>query len=220
MLKKLGDRAEFWTVLAIAYGALLVDAGRYFLQHPSGAPIEVSDVELWTTLAYELLAGGLVLLLLRLRGAAWSEFRPRISGLDTWLGSLLFLVAVLLISVAYGLAGALPGGEDRLAPSPVSATFSIPVVVLVAAVNPVFEEWLHLGYVQSRLRPYGAATAVGGALLLRLLIHLPEGPHAVVGVVPMGLLFGAFAWRTGRVWPAVIAHGLLDLISLLAMRAG
>ena len=46
--------------------------------------------------------------------------------------------------------------------------------------------------------------------LLRGAYHLYQGWGAGLGNVAMGLVFG-YAWqRTGRLWPLVIAHGVID----------
>lgn len=220
MLQRLGQRTEFWIVMVVVYGYLVLGAMWDYVHLPHDAPISVSDADILLSLAYELVTGAAVILLLRARGIPWAAFRPRISWVDTWHGSLLFLASVLTMSVTYGFATALPGAEERLAAPAISGTTSVGVVLLASLLNPIYEEWFHVGYVQERLRQHGLAVALGASILLRLLIHSYEGAHAVVGVLPTGALFGLYAWRTGRVWPIVIAHGFLDLVSLLAVHAG
>jgi membrane protease YdiL (CAAX protease family) len=51
--------------------------------------------------------------------------------------------------------------------------------------------------------------------LLRGAYHLYQGFGAGLGNIAMGLVFG-YAWqRTGRLWPLVIAHGLIDTVAFV-----
>ena len=61
-----------------------------------------------------------------------------------------------------------------------------------------------------------------GRALLRGTYHLYQGFGAGLGNVAMGLVFG-YAWqRTGRLWPLVIAHGIIDAVAFVgyALLAG
>jgi membrane protease YdiL (CAAX protease family) len=58
--------------------------------------------------------------------------------------------------------------------------------------------------------------------VLRGTYHLYQGFGAGLGNVAMGLVFG-YAWRrTGRLWPLVIAHGIIDAVAFVgyALLAG
>ena len=46
--------------------------------------------------------------------------------------------------------------------------------------------------------------------MLRGAYHLYQGFGAGLGNVAMGLVFG-YGWRrTGRLWPLIVAHGIID----------
>ena len=51
--------------------------------------------------------------------------------------------------------------------------------------------------------------------LLRGAYHLYQGFGAGLGNVAMGLVFGYVWQRTGRLWPLVIAHGLIDAVAFV-----
>lgn len=102
-----------------------------------------------------------------------------------------------------------------------------PMLVVIAFANAVAEEVIVVGYLLTRLRQLrvpGRAALVCSALL-RGGYHLYQGFGAGLGNLAMGLVFG-YAWqRTGRLWPLVIAHGLIDTAAfagyaLLADRLG
>ncbi len=57
--------------------------------------------------------------------------------------------------------------------------------------------------------------ALVASSLLRGAYHLYQGFGAGLGNVAMGLVFG-YAWqRTGRLWPLVIAHGVIDTVAFV-----
>lgn len=222
MVKRLSERAEFWILLLVAYGYPLV-AGLMNLwaarakTGEAAAPVRVGDAELWTIVLYEVVAGALIVGFLRLRGRTWEELRPPVSRLDTLRGVGVFFGSIAATWLAFVIAAGLPAAGERLADVPVEATFGLLPAVLVAIINPLFEEGINLGYIQTRLRPHGASFAVGAALLVRLLANLDQGAHALVGIVPLGLLFGIYHWRTGRLWPVIVAHAMIEAISLYAV---
>ncbi len=220
MLRRLSQRAEFWCIVVLAFGYPIAESAWALLQEPATGPIRITDADLWVTVGYELVVGMLILTILRLRGMPWAAWRPRLGQVETIHGIGLFFAAVMSMWLAYGLVSGFPGAADRLAARPVEGALGLVAIVAAALVNPVFGEAINLGYLQERLRGHGAATAIGAVLLVRLLTHAYEGPHAIVGVLPVGLVFGVYVWRTGRVWPAILAHLLLDLIGLLALRGG
>jgi membrane protease YdiL (CAAX protease family) len=97
----------------------------------------------------------------------------------------------------------------------------VPVLVLAAAANAWAEELLMIGYLLTRLRQLGAGnkTALLAAATLRGAYHLYQGFGGFVGNLVMGLIFG-WAWRrTGRLWPLVIAHTLIDVVAFLGYAA-
>lgn len=98
-----------------------------------------------------------------------------------------------------------------------SSWWRIPVLILAAFANGFAEEVVVVGFLVTRLRQLGLgpAAAVCVSSLLRGLYHLYQGFGAGLGNVAMGLVFG-YAWcRTGRLWPLVIAHGIIDTVAFV-----
>lgn len=93
----------------------------------------------------------------------------------------------------------------------------IPVLVLAAFANGFAEEVVVVGYLITRLRQIGlsAPAALAVSSVLRGLYHLYQGFAAGLGNVAMGLIFGYFWSRTGRLWPLVIAHGVIDTVAFV-----
>jgi membrane protease YdiL (CAAX protease family) len=76
---------------------------------------------------------------------------------------------------------------------------------------------LACAYVVQSLRwRFGIAIAVNASIALRMSFHLYQGPGAFLGFAVFGLVFTFFYIRTGRLWPLIVAHALLEAIALLA----
>jgi membrane protease YdiL (CAAX protease family) len=100
----------------------------------------------------------------------------------------------------------------------------IPVLIITAFANGWAEEVIVVAFLMTRLRqlrvnPVAVLLASG---LLRGAYHLYQGFSAGLGNVVMGLVF-AYVWRrTGRLWPLIIAHGIIDTVAYVgyALAAG
>jgi hypothetical protein len=93
----------------------------------------------------------------------------------------------------------------------------IPVLVVAAAANAWAEEALVIGYLITRLRQLGMREngSVVAAAVLRGSYHLYQGFGGFIGNFVLGLVFGRIWQRTNRLWPMVVAHTLLDVISFV-----
>ncbi|APE17697.1 CAAX protease family protein [Mycobacterium sp. WY10] len=93
----------------------------------------------------------------------------------------------------------------------------IPVLIFSAFANGFAEEVVVVGYLITRLKQLGLSQnrAILASSVLRGLYHLYQGFGAGLGNLAMGLVFG-YAWcRTGRLWPLVIAHGVIDTVAFV-----
>jgi uncharacterized protein len=93
----------------------------------------------------------------------------------------------------------------------------IPMLVVAAFADGWAEEVIVVGYLLTRLGQLGipARVALGCSSVLRGTYHLYQGFGAGLGNVAMGLVFGYVWQRTGRLWPLVIAHGLIDTVAFV-----
>ena len=99
------------------------------------------------------------------------------------------------------------------------------MLVLAAFANGWAEEVIVVGYLLTRLRQLGVSPGQGARVvssLLRGAYHLYQGFGAGLGNLAMGLVFG-YTWRrTGRLWPLIVAHGIIDSVAFVgyALLAG
>ena len=99
-----------------------------------------------------------------------------------------------------------------------------PVLVLSAAQYGILEEIVVVGYLLSRLDKLGVrpAWAIAISAGIRGSYHLYQGVGAFVGNAAMGVIFGIFYRRYGRVTPLIVAHTLIDAVTFVgyALLAG
>jgi membrane protease YdiL (CAAX protease family) len=93
----------------------------------------------------------------------------------------------------------------------------VPMLVLVAFANGWAEEVIVVGYLLTRLGQLGLHPrwALLCSSVLRGGYHLYQGFGAGLGNLAMGVVFGYVWQRTGRLWPLVIAHGLIDTVAFV-----
>lgn len=116
------------------------------------------------------------------------------------------------------LAARILGLNAEVEPSALNNSWwRIPLLILAAFANGFAEEVVVVGYLITRLRQLGlgAPIAVAISSLLRGVYHLYQGFGAGLGNVAMGLVFGYVWCRTGRLWPLVIAHGVIDTVAFV-----
>ena len=93
----------------------------------------------------------------------------------------------------------------------------VPVTVLIAVENGLLEEILVVGYLTTRLQQlrWPTVAVIAGSAFLRGTYHLYQGYGAFVGNAIMGIVFAWFYLRFRRLWPLVLAHSLIDIVTLV-----
>ena len=209
-LKTTLSLAEAGTVAAICFGLFILFAVQ---AATAGFPeARFSDEGNASIVGLELVLASCALIYLHLRGFDIASLYPTPTVKDSVIGT---GVAVLawVACVAVVLLYETPGQADKVAFSfeGVSALAG----VALALVNGTYEEVFLLGVLTRGLRSFGLSAAVGVPLLVRLLYHVYQGPLGLVTVSVAGLAMTLAYLVTGRLWPSVLAHILLDLTPLL-----
>ena len=134
------------------------------------------------------------------------------------LGGLGLAALIGIPGLALYLAARMVGLNADVEPSALHASWwRIPVLILAAFANGFAEEVIVVGWLITRLKQLGwdQSRAILASGVLRGVYHLYQGFGAGLGNVVMGLVFG-YAWcRTGRLWPLVIAHGVIDTVAFV-----
>ena len=133
------------------------------------------------------------------------------------LGTGVVLAAIIGIpGLALYLSAVAIGVNLTVAPSTLNDVWwRLPVLVLAAIQNGFMEQALVVGYLITRLEQLKLRgwAVIATSAVLRGSYHLYQGFGGFIGNVVMGVVFAWWFRRTRRLWPLVIAHSLLDIIS-------
>jgi membrane protease YdiL (CAAX protease family) len=195
-------------------------AGQKIALNPRRSPIDLIDLGLNLAGVFQLLAWGSLGLYLLWR----SGFGPAQIGLGRlrWrsdvLGGLGLAALIGLPGLGLYVAARLLGLSVSVVPTELTDTWwRIPVLLAVAFANGWAEEVIVVAFLITRLRQLNVnpLAAVLASSILRGVYHLYQGYGAGLGNIAMGLVF-AYVWlRTRRLWPLIIAHGLIDAVAFV-----
>jgi uncharacterized protein len=226
-------RIEIAVVLAVTFGlsaytatVSLIEAvilglsGRTVALNRKLSPIDLINLGLNLASVFQLLAWGALGLYLLWR----SGFGPSSIGLGRFrwrpdlLGGLGLAALIGLPGLGLYVAGRVLGIGVTVVPAELNDTWwRIPVLLAVAFANGWAEEIIVVAFLMTRLRQFGNTPVVALVLssLLRGTYHLYQGFGAGLGNIVMGLVFGYVWQRTGRLWPLIIAHGVIDAVAFV-----
>ncbi|OMB93452.1 CAAX protease [Mycobacterium sp. NS-7484] len=226
-------KIEIAVVLAVTFGLSAYTAGLRLIEavllglsgqtvalNPKRSPFDLIDLGLHLAVILQLLAWGALALYLLWRSgigpAAIGLGRPR------WradgLGGLGLAALIGLPGLGFYVLARVLGLSADVEPAELYDTWwRIPTLLGVAFANGWAEEIIVVGFLLTRLRQLNVSA--GRALLISSLLrgayHLYQGYSAGLGNIVMGLAFG-YAWqRTGRLWPLIIAHALIDAVAFV-----
>jgi len=154
----------------------------------------------------------------RIRGWSLATFGSRLSWKETGAGVLLFIGTTLAILFCVVLTNVIAPGARNPMPQGVTVSgLTLPFLLLMSLINPVYEEVMGTGYFIHSLQRFGMFPAVMASALFRTFLHSYKGLDAIVIILPMGLVLGFVYWTWRQLWPLVVAHVIFDLWSLFAL---
>ncbi|MGU3502702.1 CPBP family intramembrane glutamic endopeptidase [Mycobacterium sp. C31M] len=226
-------RIEILVVLAVTFGlsayaaslrlieaVLLGLAGQTVALNERRSPIDLIDLGLNIASFVQLVAwGALGLYLLWRTGSG-----PASIGLGRFrlhpdlTGGLALAALIGLPGLAFYVGARMLGLSAAVEPAEINDTWwRIPLLLAIAFANGWAEEIIVVGFLITRLRQlcFGVGAALLISALLRGTYHLYQGYSAGLGNIVMGLVFGYVWIRTGRLWPLIVAHGLIDAVAFV-----
>lgn len=226
-------RIEVVIVLAVTFGFSAVTATLRLIDavlrnlssqkvalNPSRSRYDLIDLGLNLAGIAQLVAWGALGVYLLWR----SGFSPERIGLGRlrWrpdmLGGIGLAAVVGLPGLGLYVCARLLGMNVAVVPSALDDTWwRVPVLIIAAFANGWAEEVIVVGYLLTRLQQlrFNPVVALVCSSLLRGAYHLYQGFGAGLGNIAMGLVFG-YAWRrSGRLWPLIIAHGVIDTVAFV-----
>jgi uncharacterized protein len=212
---------EFVLIVLLAFGLFSVASVRALFGPLTGrAALLFDDHRVWTLMIYQVSVAPVIIYILWERGWRWRDFSVQVTPRGVLQGFGLGIAAFALSKAGFlltsSVATASVAPAAALAPM-APGVFAMGGMLFATIVKAVFEEVLVCGYVVQSLRgKFGIALAVNASIALRMSFHLYQGPGAFLSFALFGLIFTFFYIRTGRLWPLIVAHALLEAIALLA----
>ena len=201
--------ACYWWAIAASFTAMAAQLMRVPI------PTRLDDGRALTLLCVELIGLAVATGIGYFRGwSVWSfGLRP------TWAGTGIGLTLAATSGFLLGLIGLavnwMVPGTVQFASVP--GSLSLPLVFLLSAINPVFEEAIGVGYFIHALRRFGMWPAVLATALFRAALHAYQGVNALIIILPLGVIFAIVYWKSRRLWPLVVAHASYSLLALLPL---
>ncbi|HUB68217.1 MAG TPA: CPBP family glutamic-type intramembrane protease [Candidatus Methylacidiphilales bacterium] len=93
------------------------------------------------------------------------------------------------------------------------------VIIIGTVLNAFYEELVYMGYFFNQCAAKrGPWMAVAATILLRLAVHTYQGTEHILQIGIWSVVFGFWYRWSGKVWPLILAHAMIDLISLGALK--
>ncbi len=212
--------SAYTALLRLIEGVLLGLSDQTVALNPRRSPFSLIDLALNLASAFQLMAWGALAVYLLWRsgqgpsqvGLARIRWRPDVLG-GIGLAALIGVPGLALYQIARIL-----GANASVEPAELNDTWwRIPMLLLLSFGNAWAEEVIVVGFLLTRLRQLRVNPWLALAIssLLRGAYHLYQGFGAGLGNLAMGLVFGYTWQRTGRLWPLIIAHTLIDAVAFV-----
>jgi uncharacterized protein len=213
-IRNLSATAEFLLIVFLCLGVQSKWAVRAIIRHSKGtAPrhVKLGNAGVLRVVILELLCLSAALWIGSVRGWSLATFGLRISWAGTLAGILLYAALIAVTAVCRAALRVL-----RIeAPSDfIFSGITLPFVILLAIVNPFFEETVESGYFIHALQGLGMWPAVLASALFVGFLHAYLGFTDVMTLVFWRIVIGLVYWRWRQLWPLVIAHSLADIVGL------
>ncbi|WP_199100864.1 CPBP family intramembrane glutamic endopeptidase [Dyella sp. ASV21] len=236
----LGLIALYFVQQLAVYSLLVIAAGLFDLAAHGGALIDVlsrghdwivrSDASAIVVMVTLLISASLILYLARRYWPAlWSLPQPPGLGFCTPRPLILLALALVLGAMMPLVGGWLTQWLARGhavsqdikqlgAHTPLS--LRMPLALLVVTLGPLVEELLFRGVLLSAVARYvGSGWSVLITAALFAVVHLPDLAflwYALPNLAVLGLLLGWLRVQSGSIWPAVLAHGMNNLLAVVS----
>ena len=208
--KALSPAAEFCIVVGGAFALPVASSLWANIALSPEQAVQVTNVDIEYLVIQEVIVLSALIWFLRLRGwsvehfPAYPPWRELVQALGLTLAAYLVWVGPwMLLNPA---AAAAPAVNSELRWGHILA---------VSIINPLFEETILCAYMIPFLaQRRGLAVAMAVSLVVRLSFHTYQGALALPSIALFGLVVSGYFARTRRLWPVLIAHGVLDVIGL------
>jgi membrane protease YdiL (CAAX protease family) len=221
-IQKLSPISEFFLVSFVLFGFFIFNSSAsLYCSVACRQKATFTDTGVAGVLFFEVFALLFVMALLAMRGYSKKDIAVKIDFKSTCYGfwllikyyiisfSILFVPLALISILFYDLAPHFRNPAFRV-------DLSYSAILGIALINPVFEELALMGYLFTSIEKVkSTTTAMYLSLAVRLSYHLYQG-SGILLVAVFGYLIGKAYIRKRNIWPLIVCHACVDLISLIA----
>lgn len=215
-IRRLSPRSEFFFVVAVSFGFFIIVSIYTLLRRVQR--FDMTTGRAVRGIAIEMVILGVVVAFLHMRRYDFAALGLRFSFGAFFAGVPVFVLAILAYWFTYFVAIVVYAPVRDLQPPRMAATAPFALLIVLIVVNSLFEESLVNAYIINALSHEGASVAITTSTLIRFLYHLYQGPVSSLSILPIGLIFGAVYWRWRNLWPVMVAHTIMNLLSFAVNR--
>ncbi|HET6560197.1 MAG TPA: type II CAAX endopeptidase family protein [Prolixibacteraceae bacterium] len=216
-LKELSWRSELALVLLLGFGLFIYNSTRGLFIIASNSQqslwFNLTSKGNYATVVYELIAFFLIAYILKIRGWTLKDFNLQLTVRLFYVAFLLMVLRNLIGGFSFKFFELIQVTDEKTIQQ---VQFSLKAdwvsLALIVVINSVFEEFLLVGYLFKRLEAYHPFLIIGCGILIRMLFHSYQGTMMLFSIIPMGLVFGYYYYRYRKIWPLVIAHGMINIL--------
>jgi len=218
-ISKLPFAFEFAFVILVGFGYFIMHSISWVVDKlQNDITVNFSNIDLISLIIIEIFVLLVIGMFLYLRNWRLSDFEFKISLNNSTFGLILFSVNYLIYYFLYMTVSTVFSdfmhNANTISASPVTTTASLPAILAVSVINPLFEETLVVGYVVKALnKKIVPWMVIGVSVFIRLSYHMYQGPIILFSILPMAIIFAFIYWKWRRLWPLIVAHAVLDFTS-------
>jgi len=208
-IRGLSDRGELILINAICHGWAIFGALMWLAIGPRVMDLGTSRaLEL---IALEVFSAMAAVAVLRIRGWRFGRLGLTPTVRYTLAGGALYLGYMVAWAIVWRALTAIPLFAEMFNSRPhITHTAPRPLLLIIAVVNPLYEEAFVAAYNIQAMQHRGPELAIGISTAIRVSYHLYQGPSAILPVGLFGVICGAVYWRWRTAWPLVVMHAIAD----------
>lgn len=221
-IKRLSPSSEFFLIncLLFAYPIIISFRALYTRIAYNKLP-HFTDLGVVRTLSFEIIVLAAVLTILFWRGYSNHDIKLTINPKSTlyglWLLLKYYLIAIAIFTIPLLLAAKFFRPTVSSATNPFfSMNLSYFSIIAFTIINPIFEELSIIGYLFTSIEKIkGTYPAFFISLGMRLSYHTYQG-FGILIVAVFGYILGKAYIKKRNIWPLIVCHACVDLISATA----
>ena len=214
-VRRIPNSVEALLVLSVTFGVFAWTQWTSNQSPDTGAgAIVFADKASIALILWELLLLASIGAFLWTRGWRLEDLALNPSWRLTGFGVVLWFADMMLYYSAWAVLAFIPAMNASVENLQFSVEMSLPVILIISIVNPIYEELLTVVYLFKRFAWARPASIILMSASLRASVHVYQGAFSMLTVALSGILFAAYFYKRRQTWPLVVAHAVGDFVGL------